>query len=183
MRFNEATHEGLILLASDSRKGIWAAQEIFKRGKTVRHGGQLPAEASAHTLELMALCSALSSVTCAQATFLVQSIKPATTTCITSTKPRVLVVTADSTFAESLRAMLRSDRATLATKPLKAGRNFLTMAARQLGRFELTLINDNDTGDDDDKSIEVLRNWAKQRLLAPASIPHVIFPTAVSQVF
>ena len=176
MRFDTTTQEGLILLASDRRKGIWVSQSIFKKCNTVRQGGQLPTSASAHTLELVALCTALRSVTKSQACFLTQNAP------CTVTKPRLLIVSADPTFADALRAMMTRDAVTLATSPIKAGRNFLSMAAHQLARFEVTLQTDTTQ---DDKSILVLRSWADQHIFSPtmmANIPPSLCPTAVSQV-
>lgn len=176
IRFDVNTQDGMILLANDRRKGIWVSQSIFKKCNTVRQGGQMPTSASAHTLELVALSTALRSVTKSQASFLTLNAPS------TVTKPRVLVVTADLTFADALRAMMTRDAVTLATKPLKAGRNFLSMAAYQLARFEVTLQTDITQ---DDKSILILRSWADQHIFAPtmvANIPPSLCPTAVSQV-
>jgi hypothetical protein len=174
MRFNEATHDGMILLASDRRKGLWSSQSIFKSSKTIRQGGQLPTTASAHTLELVALATALRWVTKAQASFLVEKAPSDVT------KPRVLVVTADPTFADALRAMLTRDAQTLATKPLKVGRNFLAMAAQQLARFDVTFQTD---ATQVDKSILTLRNWADQHVFAPKMIAALaLCPTNASEV-
>jgi hypothetical protein len=174
MRFNEATHDGMILLASDRRKGIWASQSIFKLGKTVRQGGQLPTAASAHSLELVALATALRWITKPQATFLVERAPSDVT------KPRVLMVTADPTFADSLRAMMTRDAATLTTKPLKAGRNFLSMAAQQLARFDVTF----QTGTaPEDKSLQLLRWWAEEHVFAPRMTAALaLCPTNASEV-
>jgi protoheme ferro-lyase len=176
MRFNESTQDGMILLASDRRKGIWASQSNLKFAKTVRQAGQLPTSASAHTLQLVALSTALRSCTKSQASFLVEKAQ------CNVTKPRILVVTADPTFADALRAMMTRDAATLTTKPLKAGRNFLSMAAQQLARFELTLQTDSKQND---KSIIVLRSWADQHVFSPTMMANMspsLCPVAASQV-
>ena len=140
----------------------------------MRQAGQLPTSASAHTLELVALSTALRSVTKAQAGYLGQNAP--------STKRRILAITADPTFADALRAMMTRDAVTLVTKPLKAGRNFLSMAAYQLARFDVTLQTD---ATQEDKSILTLKTWAHSHIFSPkmlASIPPALCPTAVSQV-
>ena len=165
MRFDTATHEGLILLGGDKRKGLWASSTILKSSKTVRQAGQLPTSASGHTLELVALASALRSISNSQVSFLMQNAPSSVT------KPRLLIMSADKT----------RDAVTLAAKPLKAGRNFLSMVAREIGRFELTL--QTDIGED--QSIANLSIWAHERILSPktvGSIAQALRPTAISQL-
>jgi hypothetical protein len=173
MRFDPETHDGIILLASDRRKGVWASQTIYRGSRTFRQGGQLPVEASAHTCELVALCTALRSITKAQATKLVQTAPTGVT------KPRILIVTADPTFAEALTAKMQNYAA---AKPLRAGKNFLMFAAHQLSRFTVTLIREPE---DNDRSILVLESWARQHVIDPkliTRIPPSLVPTAIGCV-
>jgi hypothetical protein len=77
--------------------------------------------------------------------------------------------------------MMTRDAETLAAKPLKAGRNFLSMAAREIARFELTF--QTDTGED--RSISNLSTWAHERIFSPKVVGHIaqaLRPTAISQL-
>lgn len=162
-------------MGGDKRKGLWASSTILKSSKTVRQAGQLPTSASGHTLELVALASALRSISNSQVSFLMQNAPSSVT------KPRLLIMSADKTFSDALRAMMTRDAVTLAAKPLKAGRNFLSMVAREIGRFELTL--QTDIGED--QSIANLSIWAHERILSPktvGSIAQALRPTAISQL-
>ena len=176
MRLDFGKYEGSVLLTSNRHIGIWAAAHFTRGSKSTRQAGQLPTTASAHSLELVALASSLRSITNGQAAKLMQDAPRGVT------KPRILVVTADPTFADALLAKMKNDTATLATKPLKAGRNFLFEAARQLARFDLTFETSLET---DDKSILALKHWAQLNVHSPKAIrgiPASLVPSAVSQI-
>ncbi len=173
MKYDRATHEGLILLAADKRRGTWAAQMILTGQRTLRLGGQLPTEMSNHGLLSVALATMLRQSTRAQAERLAADAGVR--------KPRLLVATMDATFADALRAKITQDATIGAAKPLRIGRNFVGLLAQQVARFEITLM----TPEDGDHTILVLRDWATKMLPSPtllASVPASLAPTAVSQV-
>jgi hypothetical protein len=169
MKLDLTTHDALIQIAGDSHKGLWASQAFSRTSKfTVRTAGQLPTSASLHTLEIVALTTALRSITKGMAAKLIQP---------GMTKPRILVGTSDASFAGAISGLLVGDR----TAPLlRAGRNFLSIAAYQLARFNVE-IRTPETGD---TAILVLKGWAQNHVTDPKVIKHIpgLEPSAVSQV-
>lgn len=159
MRFDHNLHDGILIVSGDQRRSVWSSQLVLKGSRTLRTAGQMTTTASRHTLQLLALTSALRSITRTQAAFLAPR---------NQTNPRLLVTSIDSTFLNALRAKM----------PLRAGRNFFTLAAQQLARFDLTFA----TPEDGDKTVLMLSNWAANHVYAPGSIPSVLLPVAVSQV-
>jgi hypothetical protein len=113
MKLDFNTHDILVTVAANPRIGVWGAQ-IFHRqqAKTVRTAGQLPTEASSHTLQLVALATALRSVTKAQARRMVQNLPRRVP------KPRVLVVTSDASFIDAIKAVTSNEQN---GKPLRVG--------------------------------------------------------------
>jgi hypothetical protein len=173
MKYDRAAHEGLILLASDKRRGTWAGQMILNGQRTLRLGGQLPTTMTNHGLLSVALATMLRGITRVQAERLAADAGVR--------KPRLLVATMDQSFADALRAKITQDATTGAAKPLRIGKNFVSLAAAQVARFDLTLTTPEET----DKTILVLRDWAMKMLPSPtllASVPASLAPTAVSQV-
>jgi len=158
MRVNFDSQDGLIMVSGD-RRGVWASQVLIKGSKTIRTGGQLPTTASRHTLQLVALTSALRSITKADAA----RITPRGVS-----KARLLVTSIDSSFLDALQA----------ETPLRAGRNFFTIAMQQLARFDLTFA----APEDGDMTVHMLSKWAANHVFPPKNIPAVLIPSAVSQV-
>lgn len=173
MKVDWGVHDGMLLLASDRRKGIWATQLLLRGSKTVRSAGTIPTTASAHSLQVLALTTALRLISKGQAAKLLQAAPTGIT------RPRLLVVSSDATFAQALQAKMRGDKETMTTKPLRAGRNLISIAPAQLARFALTFgeLEDGDT------SILILKSWASQTIHDPKQeLPSALVPSAVSQV-
>jgi len=165
-----ATHHILLTITADKRRGLWASSVWVNNGKSLRTGGSLPTTASAHTLLLLALTNTLRSVSRNQ----YQSIQRTLPEGIT--KPRVKVIVAgDNTFAPALAELIKGDR----TAKLKAGRNFLSIAAQQVARFSIDLENSDDPRD------LALKVWVTKSLY-PAQdfeiLPAALIPSVVSAV-
>jgi hypothetical protein len=163
-------YDGVIHLGADPTKGIWANQTLLRGSRTIRTGGQLPTEASAHTLHVVALTTALRDITKGQAINLVN--RAATII----GKPRIVVVVTDPTFADALTAKIQGQQG----KPLRAGKNFLVELARQLARFTVTF--QTDPGNTSSYS---LRHWAKKSVHDPKAvqrIPQALAATVASAV-
>jgi hypothetical protein len=73
-------------------------------------------------------------------------------------KPRLLIVTRNSGFAKALRAIIAQDRAEC---PLRAGKNFLSIAYQQLARFTVEIEIDTATG------FSNLLTWAQRYQFSP----------------
>jgi hypothetical protein len=174
MKTNFETHDGSVTLAFDRRKGIWAYSLFTKTARAIRTAGQISTEASAHTLQSLALTVALRSITRGQANRLAQFAK--------LKKPRLLVTCLDEDFLEALEAKMRNDKDVMAVNPLRTGKQFLTVLAQQLARFQLTF----EPPEDGDMSNLVLHNWAANHLVDKKlidNLPPALSPSLISQMF
>ncbi len=173
MRYDSAKHDGYILLAYDERKGIWGSELNIRINKrTIRTSGSLSPSASAHTLQLIALVSALRAITKSQARTLSKQSW--------DNKPRIQVFTHDKSFADALVTVCHG-RASDEPKPkLRAGRNFAGTLTEQLRRYMLTTAGP----EADDNSCLELRDWAVQhndRRFMDA-LPAVLAPRVVTEL-
>lgn len=170
MRLDFQTHEALVLIAADDKKGLWSHQSFTKAlTKQVRNGGQLRTEASAHTLLLVALTTALRAISRKNVEKLLQS------TPRDVFKPRVVVGCADPSFGDAIRAFMEQNAS---GKALRAGRNFKELAAKELLRFDLTF----EQPEDSDTCLLVLGGWAKNNLIENRLLIPGLLPSAVSAV-
>jgi hypothetical protein len=158
--------EARILLSSDRRSGVWASETLTKGKTRIRNAGQLPADASSHSLLVVALMAALRSISKRDATRLVEDAD------WVITKPRVLVVSRSADFGDALHGKVNGQNGKL----LRAGKQFMRELARQVVRFDLTF----DT-DEENKPILNLRKWAQTSVPDPESVLS-IFPIATSAV-
>lgn len=174
MRLDFDKYDGLILLAHDRRKGLYASQTLLRGSKTTRAAGQLPTCASAHTCELVALATALRGITRMQCSKLLANAPDGIS------KPRIRVVTADKDFAEGIAAVIAKERL---AKPIRSGKNFQEFAASQLARFTVTI--EAEPEGSGDTSLFILRDWARQNVIDPKVLNNTsptLFPIAVSAV-
>jgi hypothetical protein len=165
--------DGQISLWADRRRGIWCNEIVFNGTRNSRTGGQAPTSTSAHGLLVLALINALRSVSKRQAAKAAGSRQ---------VKPRLNIVSCNQKFCDALRAMTRNDKATLAKRPFKAGRNFLRPLARELARFEVSLTTD---ADDSSYRFQGLGNFARLHVRDPkelAAFPQMLVPVVVSTV-
>lgn len=165
MKINFRDTEGLVQLAADKRRGVWASQLLLRGARTVRTAGQLPTTASAHSLLTVALLNTLNSISRAQASRLAPG------------KARLVVLSSDAQFVNGLNLLVQNgDAATL-----RSGKNFLTTLAKKLDRFDVTAM----LPDADDKGVLILGNWLTVNALHPASfgdLPVSIAPNVISQI-
>lgn len=167
-QFDPSTHDGIVILAADHRRGIYTSQVATKAAlKAVRTAGTLPTAASAHTLLSVALCNALRNVSKSQCLKM-------TVTRPTGSLPRILVVSDDMTYLDALVAF----RDGIAGPRLKAGKNFHDLIRSQLSRFDLTFKTDVDN-----IANSMVRDWATKHIIAPALLsgfPTALLPSAIS---
>jgi len=174
MRIDPLLHESQVIVTADRRIGIWGSQTfspVF--GKSIRNAGQLPTEASAHTLLLVAVMNSLRGITRRQATKMADLAPRGVLL------PRVQVLTNDDSFANALRGFQKVDSA--AHKPLRAGRNIIDFARRQFTRFTLDVQVQNS----EDRYVEALLDWAKNQVINPELIRRVplsLRPSAVGTI-
>ena len=171
MRVDFSKHEVGIILAADATKGLWSFQKITGRTRTVRQGGQLPTEASAHTLLATALTVALRSHTKNEIQRLLYNAPRGVD------KPRIIVTTLDPTFGAAINGIMCESN----TAPrLRAGRNFIGVLVQQLNRFQVDF-----EYVPNDKDAQILGGWIKNTLTDPKlldRIPSSLRPSAASQV-
>jgi hypothetical protein len=160
----------MVTVSADNKRGLWASS-LFQAGKAIRTGGQLPTEASAHTLLLVALTNPLRGINRQQyeniVSYLPEGVK----------KPRAKVVIAgNDSFAAAFAGLLTRD----ASAPkLRAGRNFLSIAAQQIARFTLDMETSADPRD------LILINWAHKNLYPTKefeTLPASLVPSITGQV-
>lgn len=166
--------DGQILLFASPRRGIWSYEIVLKNNsRNTRTAGQAPTSTSAHGLLVLALLSALKSISKRQASKAVTH---------RTNKVRLNIVSSDRTFADALRAMMLNDMTILVNKPFRAGRNLLRPLARELARFDVTLTTD---ADDESYLFQALGNFARLHVRDPkelASLPSILVPVVVSTV-
>jgi hypothetical protein len=167
---NPDTHDLQIIVTADKRKGLWASSLFVHTGRSLRTGGQLPTTASAHTLLLVALTNTLRGISRNQYQKLVNHLPEGIT------KPRVsVVVVGDQTFAPALSGLIKGDR----SLPMHAGRNWLSIAAKEIARFSLTIETSVDGRD------LALQSWVQKNIFPfkeLESLPAVLVPSLTSQV-
>jgi hypothetical protein len=172
MRVDFATRDAGIILAADNKTGLWAFSKITNRLRTIRNGGQLPTEASRHMLLTTALTVALTSYTKSNIDHMMYNAPHGVE------KPRVIVLTLDSTFGPAVQGMLAEST----TSPrLRAGRNLISVLKQQMKRFDVEFY-----ADARDKDAFILSAWVKETLIDPKvlkRIPPALLPTAVSQLY
>jgi hypothetical protein len=171
--FSFEKYEGSIYLGADHRKGLWANQIATRHRRATRNGGQLPTASSSHTLHVWSLLNSLRDITKADAAKLIASPKGTVIA-----KPRVLVTAMDPSFLDALQLRMQGQKSD--TKPLRAGKNFLTELARQLVRFEITFQTDTAN-----TTCYSLKNWLERALPDPkllSTIPQSLMPSVTSAV-
>lgn len=165
MRFNADTHDGVIMLAADRSRGIWAAEVATRAIKTSRTAGRLNTSASTHTLLAVGLTSVLHSISRKMAA---RITRPGIVL------PRIVVATDDGDFADSLAQYLQRGQS---TTPLRAGKIFRDLLIQQIHRFNVTFESAPEgpmTG---------LRLWSRRVVLDPrlvTTVPAVLIPAASS---
>lgn len=168
---NQETHDILVTITADKRRGLWASSLYVNKGKSIRTGGTLPTGSSEHTLLLLALTNTLRGIAKIQYQNLVERLPSGIV------KPRVRVIVAGvKTFAPALAGLIGGDRT--ATK-LRAGRNFLSIAAKQIARFAVDLETSGDPRN------LALQDWARKSLYPTPdfdSLPSALVPSLTSQV-
>lgn len=165
MKINFRDTEGLVQLAADKRRGVWASQLLLRGARTVRTAGQLPTTASAHSLLTVALLNTLNSISRSQVARLA------------SGKARLVVLSSDAQFVNGLNLLVQNGDAAI----LRSGKNFLTTLVKKLDRFDVTAM----LPDADDKGVLILGNWLTVNALHPASfgdLPVSIAPNVISQI-
>lgn len=155
---------GFLTLLADPRRGTWATELRLKTGKVTRTGGQLPTSTTAHGLLLVALRSAL------------RSISPRQLTGRKGRRVRLLVNTNDRTFADALGRVQNSGSGTV--PPLRAGRNQLDDLQKELARFDIVFVTDVD---DSHYKFRALDRWLREHVIDPReTIPHTFAATTVA---
>ena len=172
MKINYKEHDAVILLASDKKRGTWANQLVSQTARTVRNAASMPTSASAHTLLVVSLSSALRGISKSQALKLTGG---------ENRKPRIVVSCDDKTFMPALDALRKNHKVEIASTPLRAGRNFLKMLAFNMARYELTF-RELEAGD---YTVASLRDWSIKSVVDPKSVDVsnlILTATASSQV-
>jgi hypothetical protein len=169
-RFNNETHDGLVLLCADPARGIWSNQVATKVAlRAIRTAGTLSTCASAHTLLTVALVNALRCIARKDAQKLTWNLPR------TVTKPRLLVISNDNTFLDALSDFnLEAERCVR----LKAGQNFADLLRSQIVRFDLTYQTETEN-----IANLVLSDWAGKHVIAPtllSGFPKSLLPSAIS---
>jgi hypothetical protein len=139
-----------IAINTDHRRGIWTYEftRFAERGRQIiRNAGSLPTEAHTHTLAIVALTSALRSITNAQRKELMTQGRTA--------KPTVKVVTRDATLAAALQNAAQ----------LNAGGNFLDVFSKQARRFDLRVV-----AEPVNARLKALLNWATWHVPDPKKV-------------
>src|SRR5260370_27164934 len=166
IRLDFNMNEIQVQVAADNRRGVWASTVFGKNAKSIRTAGSLPTQASSHTLLLVALTTSLRNITKAQHSYMISTMG--------AKKPRVQVVTGDQSFADAMRGLLARD---VTAKPLRAGRNFLSVAAQQFARFDVSFVVD------EEPSFRTLVTWANKHVIDPKMIRDVnVHPALTASV-
>jgi hypothetical protein len=141
-------------VATDRRRGLWSyelTRHAPKGRQTIRNAGSLP-HAHAHTLAIVAITSALRSISVHQYKEMVEWRG--------SAKPSIDVVTLDESLADSINSTTQ-----VPTTTLRAGRNFLAEFAKLTRRFDLYI-----EAEPDNNRLKALIQWARQHLPDPTGI-------------
>jgi hypothetical protein len=170
MRFDPATEEGLVILACDPKRGIYASQTTTKTAlKAIRQAGTLPTTASAHTLLTVALVNALRMVTRKDVAKMSYGLPHGVR------KPRLVIISNDPTFLDAVGDFVsKSDNRAV----LRAGRNFKDLLGMQLRKFDMTYRTEQEN-----VSALVLGDWAHKAIISPVLLEGVLQslqPSAVS---
>jgi len=143
-----------ISIATDRRRGLWAYElsRFTPKGRqTIRNAGSLP-HAHAHTLAIVAITSALRSISVQAHRDMVAEGRTA--------KPTINVVTLDESLADAIDTASKAP-----TTPLRAGRNFIDAFTKQSRRFDLRI-----EAEPDNNRLRALIQWARQHLPDPRGI-------------
>jgi hypothetical protein len=157
--FDDQT-EVRIVLAADERRGIWSHSAVLKHGRAWRGAGTLPSTASAHTLLIASLISALTDVGFRKAQELAAKNNVF--------KPRVVVIVseADQTFVDGMKGNPGTT--------LKAARHFVDEYRRISGTFRVRF----ETTPELEPSL--VKTWA-QRKLSNKFVPVAFAPRIISE--
>ena len=172
MKDDFTTHDGLILLTANRHKGIWATETRLKSGRRTRTAGQISTSASAHSLLVIGLTAALKSISGRD----IRKISR-----YRERKARLRVISNDATFSTALQALMKNDEAVIANVPLRAGKQFLRMLAKQLARFDIELMTDLE---DRSYSFQALKDWVQVHVRSPREqelLPAFMLPVVVSE--
>jgi hypothetical protein len=164
-------YDGRVLITFNKRTGMWAAEVVTTLGRNTRTAGELPSEASSHTLLSVALTTSLQSITKSSARFIAERAG--------TPKPRILVVSANETFLIALEAKMKGDKEVMARRTLKTGKQFLKILAYQLARFSITF----ETAQRGFESERILREWMHRHLIRLSDVPPSLAPSVVSQSY
>jgi hypothetical protein len=167
---DHAWHEGRIFLVADRRRGLWAAETSMRGKPRIRHAGQLPSTATAHSLLVVGLIASLRTISRAEVEALMSRVDDRVK------KPRILVVSNDTTFGEALDEKISGRN----RKVLRMGTQFGRELARQVVRFDLTF-DTAEVDTVDGRPILTLRRWARSVIPDPKSV-NSLFPVAASTV-
>jgi hypothetical protein len=161
MKIDRTLFDGGITIAADRRRGLWSYQAFLfgDKRKSSRVAGQLPASASAHTLLSVALTSALRGFS-----------RKRVTDVTGRERARLLVTVDDHAFIDAMNQVQGAR--------FRAGRNFLGSLKASVSRFDLTFALPSEN----DHTCDILHDWTRMVLPAPASIAEAVFwPSVVSQ--
>lgn len=167
MKIDFKQHDGLLLLASDKRRGIWGSQLLTRGARTVRTAGQIPTTASAHSLLTVALLNTLNGISRGQAAKLAPQ----------GSKMRLVIASSDVEFVAGLDLLVQGSNAL----KLRAGKNFIATLVKKLARFDVKAM----VPDAGDKGVFILGNWLSVNALHPASfddLPQSLAPNVISQI-
>jgi DNA-binding NarL/FixJ family response regulator len=170
LKNDSSTHDGEIRLLSNRRRGVWIYESRLKIGPKNKVAGQAPTTASTHSLLVIALTSSLKAIS--------RNLADKMTG---QRKPKLRIIVADSTFIDALKAQIDGDKAAIERIPLRAGKQFLRELARQLSRFSIELVTDQE---DKGYLFSAMALFAKRHLLSPRELdqlPAYLLPAVVAQ--
>jgi hypothetical protein len=165
-----SAHDGEIRLLSNRRRGVWIYESRLKIGPKNKVAGQAPTTASSHSLLVIALTSSLKAIS--------RNLADKMTG---QRKPKLKIIVADSTFADALQAKIESNKEAIARTPLRAGKQFLLQLAKQMARFDIELVLDQE---DKGYLFSALARFAKLHVISPRmqeQLPSYLLPAVVSQ--
>jgi hypothetical protein len=143
-----------VSVATDRRRGLWSyelTKHTTKGRQTIRNAGSLP-HAHAHTLAIVAITSALRSISVNSYKDMVEWSRNA--------KPTIEVVTQDESLRDAIETATQ-----VPTTTLRAGANFIGYFSRQARRFDLRI-----EAEPDNNRLRALIQWARQVLPDPSGI-------------
>jgi hypothetical protein len=171
MLVDTLTHQGQIVVACDSSKGIYASHSFLKGRKTERLASRTSTEMSAHALLCLGVIAVVRSISRKAQTAMLRDTK--------LKQPRIQIVTDNPIFAAAFTARIQSKQS--ATTPqLRIGRNFDVLLNRVLKNFVLDVV----MIPPGDRQIDELRTWAVRSLDTRnyADVPSVLIPAAIAHI-